>query len=83
MTPPDLLLPPPWPQVRTNAGSAVVVHRVRDNRFLLVQEFAGQGFWLPGGGNDPGEALLPSAVRQGTEGEGAHQTRQEKLEQRE
>ncbi len=34
----------------------LVVCRRADGRFLVVQEFAQQGFWLPGGRVDAGEA---------------------------
>ncbi|KAF5837187.1 NUDIX hydrolase domain-like protein [Dunaliella salina] len=54
----------PHPEVRTGAGSAVIVHRQQDNKFLMVQEFAGQGFWVPGGGNDPNERLSVCGVRE-------------------
>ncbi|GFR45555.1 hypothetical protein Agub_g6949, partial [Astrephomene gubernaculifera] len=51
-------------EMRRGVGSAVVIHRKRDNKFLMVQEFAGQGFWVPGGGTDPGESLRNSAIRE-------------------
>ena len=41
--------------------------RRRDNKFLMVQEFAKQGFWLPGGGLDEGESLAACAAREGIE----------------
>jgi ADP-ribose pyrophosphatase YjhB (NUDIX family) len=45
-------------------GSCVVVHRRSDDKFLMVQEFAGQGFWVPGGSIDPGESLRRCATRE-------------------
>lgn len=45
-------------------GSCVVVHRRSDDKFLMVQEFAGQGFWVPGGSVDPGESLRACALRE-------------------
>ncbi|KXZ51436.1 hypothetical protein GPECTOR_12g398 [Gonium pectorale] len=58
-----------WPggprrEVRRGLGSAVVIHRKRDNKFLMVQEFAGQGFWVPGGMTDEGESIRASALRE-------------------
>eukprot|EP01083_Nonionella_stella_P105213 302531_1 len=43
---------------------ALVVVRHPDGRFLLVQEFASVGFWLPGGRVDPGETLCEAAIRE-------------------
>lgn len=43
---------------------SLVVCRHPDGRFLLVQEFSNQGFWLPGGAVDPGEALCSAAIRE-------------------
>jgi len=43
---------------------ALVVCQHPDGRFLLVQEFCNQGFWLPGGAVDPGESLSVAAVRE-------------------
>jgi 8-oxo-dGTP pyrophosphatase MutT (NUDIX family) len=43
---------------------ALVVCRHPDGRFLLVQEFANQGFWLPGGAVDPEESLMSAARRE-------------------
>jgi len=37
---------------------------VSDGKFLLVQEFANSGFWLPGGGVDAGENLAKAATRE-------------------
>eukprot|EP01084_Bolivina_argentea_P304709 526327_1 len=42
----------------------VVVRRKSDNKFLLVQEFASCGFWLPGGRVDPGETTESAALRE-------------------
>ena len=38
-----------------HAFGLVVLRRPSDGRFLLVQEFAREGFWLPGGRVDAGE----------------------------
>ncbi|KAG1671639.1 hypothetical protein FOA52_006870 [Chlamydomonas sp. UWO 241] len=54
----------PCHEERLGIGSAVIVHRLSDDKFLMVQEFAGQGFWLPGGGLDRGETLRDCAVRE-------------------
>ncbi|GLC61267.1 hypothetical protein PLESTB_001737700 [Pleodorina starrii] len=54
----------PWREERRGVGAAVVVHRRRDNKFLMVQEFAGQGYWVPGGATDAGETVRESAVRE-------------------
>ncbi|PNW83330.1 hypothetical protein CHLRE_05g247850v5 [Chlamydomonas reinhardtii] len=54
----------PFTELRRPLGSAVVVHRRRDNKFLMVQEFANQGFWVPGGATDVGESLRAGAVRE-------------------
>lgn len=46
---------------------ALVVCRHPDGRYLLVQEFCNQGFWLPGGAVDAGESLGQAAVRETAE----------------
>mmetsp|Transcript_19870 Transcript_19870/g.45303 ORF Transcript_19870/g.45303 Transcript_19870/m.45303 type:complete len:356 (-) Transcript_19870:302-1369(-) len=43
---------------------ALVVCQHPDGRFLLVQEFCNQGFWLPGGAVDPHESLSSAAIRE-------------------
>eukprot|EP00291_Cryptomonas_curvata_P025595 CAMPEP_0172174126 /NCGR_PEP_ID=MMETSP1050-20130122/13473_1 /TAXON_ID=233186 /ORGANISM="Cryptomonas curvata, Strain CCAP979/52" /LENGTH=375 /DNA_ID=CAMNT_0012846031 /DNA_START=214 /DNA_END=1341 /DNA_ORIENTATION=+ len=43
---------------------ALVVCQRSDGRFLLVQEFSNQGFWLPGGAVDPRESLCSAALRE-------------------
>ena len=43
---------------------ALVVCKRDDGRFLLVQEFAGVGYWLPGGRVDGDESLSQAAVRE-------------------
>jgi 8-oxo-dGTP pyrophosphatase MutT (NUDIX family) len=43
---------------------SLVVCQHPDGRFLLVQEFANQGFWLPGGAVDPCESLSAAAMRE-------------------
>lgn len=50
--------------IKLYAFSLVIVHRKKDNKFLLVQEFAKSGFWLPGGGVDLGENLIEAGVRE-------------------
>jgi 8-oxo-dGTP pyrophosphatase MutT (NUDIX family) len=50
--------------VELYAFSLVVVHRKEDNKFLLIQEFATSGYWLPGGGVDGGEDLLKAGIRE-------------------
>ena len=34
------------------------------DKYLLVQEFANSGYWLPGGRVDPGEPLEEAAIRE-------------------
>lgn len=46
------------------AFSLVVCQRKRDNRFLVVQESASMGFWLPGGRVEVGEQLDKAAERE-------------------
>ncbi|RLN75162.1 hypothetical protein BBJ28_00011176 [Nothophytophthora sp. Chile5] len=42
----------------------VVCHNRKLNSFLLVQEFANSGFWLPGGRIDSGENPAQAAIRE-------------------
>jgi 8-oxo-dGTP pyrophosphatase MutT (NUDIX family) len=42
----------------------VVVRRKIDNKYLIVQEFANVGFWLPGGRVDASEDLREAAIRE-------------------
>lgn len=42
----------------------VVCHNKKYNRFLLVQEFANSGYWLPGGRIDSGENPAEAAIRE-------------------
>ncbi|RLN51835.1 hypothetical protein BBJ29_002429 [Phytophthora kernoviae] len=42
----------------------VVCHNKKYDRFLLVQEFANSGFWLPGGRIDSGENPAQAAIRE-------------------
>jgi len=46
------------------AFSLVVVFNKKKDSFLLVQEFANSGYWLPGGRVDPGEDLQVAAIRE-------------------
>jgi 8-oxo-dGTP pyrophosphatase MutT (NUDIX family) len=46
------------------AFALVVVYRKLDKKYLLVQEFANSGFWLPGGRVDSGENLKDAAIRE-------------------
>jgi 8-oxo-dGTP pyrophosphatase MutT (NUDIX family) len=41
-----------------------VVHRKSDDKYLLVQEFANSGYWLPGGRVDNGEDLETATIRE-------------------
>lgn len=42
----------------------VVCHNKKYNSFLLVQEFANSGYWLPGGRVDSGENPAEAAIRE-------------------
>mmetsp|Transcript_11932 Transcript_11932/g.26356 ORF Transcript_11932/g.26356 Transcript_11932/m.26356 type:complete len:342 (+) Transcript_11932:69-1094(+) len=42
----------------------IVLCRRRNGHVLLVQEFAGLGFWTPGGQVDPGESLCAAVARE-------------------
>ena len=58
---------PPIPErikVSLYTFSLVVTRRRRDGKFLMVQEFCDQGFWLPGGGVDPGECPIAGGRRE-------------------
>jgi ADP-ribose pyrophosphatase YjhB (NUDIX family) len=46
------------------AFALVVVKRKEDGRYLLVQEFAQSGYWLPGGRVDNSENLEIAAIRE-------------------
>ena len=46
------------------AFALVVVKRKSDKKYLLVQEFANSGYWLPGGRVDPQEKLGLAAIRE-------------------
>jgi 8-oxo-dGTP pyrophosphatase MutT (NUDIX family) len=64
--------PPPGVEVeeedrfmpKTVAFALCVIQRKRDKKFLLVQEYSNQGFWLPGGGIDAGEFPVAAARRE-------------------
>jgi len=49
---------------RSTGLFAIVVVRRPDGRFLMVQEFANSGFWVPGGQVDAGESLRAAVVRE-------------------
>lgn len=44
-----------------------VIRRKSDKKFLVVQEYCNQGFWLPGGGIDSGEMPTTAAIREAKE----------------
>jgi 8-oxo-dGTP pyrophosphatase MutT (NUDIX family) len=50
--------------VRLYSFGLCVIRRRSDGRFLCVQEYASQGFWLPGGGIDPSELPWVGAERE-------------------
>lgn len=50
--------------ILTHAFALVVVRRPTDSKFLVVQEAANSGFWLPGGRVEVGETLLEAAIRE-------------------
>ncbi|KAF6254460.1 NUDIX hydrolase domain-like protein [Scenedesmus sp. NREL 46B-D3] len=52
------------PEERTGVFALAIVRRPSDGKFLMTQEFAGSGFWVPGGGVDAGESLEEGAVRE-------------------
>ena len=56
------------------AFAIVVCRRPSDGKFLVVQEFADQGYWLPGGAIDPGENFFEAALRETMEEAGVHVT---------
>lgn len=49
-----------------------VIQRRSDNKFLVVQEYDNQGFWLPGGGIDGAEMPDVAAMRECVEEAGIH-----------
>jgi len=48
----------------TGLFAIVVCRRLSDGKFLMVQEFANSGFWLPGGQLDSRESLRAAVVRE-------------------
>jgi 8-oxo-dGTP pyrophosphatase MutT (NUDIX family) len=54
------------PEKRQPVFSLVVVTRVRNGirEYLVVEEAASQGWWLPGGGVDLGESMIDAAERE-------------------
>ena len=66
---------PPIPErikVSLYTFALVVTRRKKDGKFLMVQEFCNQGYWLPGGGVDPGECPIKGGVRETLEEAGVH-----------
>ncbi|KAG2422965.1 hypothetical protein HXX76_015636 [Chlamydomonas incerta] len=61
----------PGADERTGVYALAVVRRPGDGKFLLVQERYGEGYWVPGGGVDPGESLVGGVVREAWEEAGA------------
>ncbi|CUF11394.1 NUDIX phosphohydrolase, putative [Bodo saltans] len=51
-----------------------VIQRKRDKKFLVVQEYENQGYWLPGGGIDGSEMPDVAAQRECLEEAGIHAT---------
>lgn len=51
-------------RTRLYSFSLVVCRHPTTGLYLLCQEFANQGFWLPGGAVDPGESLTAAARRE-------------------
>ena len=47
--------------------SLVVIQRLKDSKFLVVQEFGSLGYWLPAGRVDPNESFHRAAVREAKE----------------
>ncbi|KAG2489185.1 hypothetical protein HYH03_012411 [Edaphochlamys debaryana] len=43
---------------RTGVFALAIVRRPSDGKFLMVQERYHEGYWVPGGGVDPGESLM-------------------------
>ncbi|KAJ3102249.1 hypothetical protein HDU97_000685 [Phlyctochytrium planicorne] len=56
--------PRPPKRVRQPVFALVIVRRLSDGKFLMVDEVARQGWWLPGGGVDMGEDLVKAAERE-------------------
>jgi 8-oxo-dGTP pyrophosphatase MutT (NUDIX family) len=50
--------------VRLHSFGLCVIRRRSDGKFLCVQEYGSQGFWLPGGGVDAGELPWLAAERE-------------------
>ncbi|RKO87065.1 hypothetical protein BDK51DRAFT_26626 [Blyttiomyces helicus] len=51
-------------RARQPVFALVVCRRPQDGKFLLVDEVASQGWWLPGGGVEVGEDMVEAAVRE-------------------
>lgn len=49
---------------RTGLYSICIVQRPSDKSFLMVQERGSAGFWVPGGGLNPGESYVKGAFRE-------------------
>jgi len=52
------------PEERTGCFSICIVQRQSDKAFLMVQERGSTGFWVPGGGLNPGETFVEGALRE-------------------
>jgi len=52
----------------------VLIRRPSDGKFLLVQEFSNEGYWMPGGHVDQGETLQQGGIREALEEVGVHVT---------
>eukprot|EP00470_Lotharella_oceanica_P009821 CAMPEP_0170200652 /NCGR_PEP_ID=MMETSP0040_2-20121228/69976_1 /TAXON_ID=641309 /ORGANISM="Lotharella oceanica, Strain CCMP622" /LENGTH=251 /DNA_ID=CAMNT_0010450837 /DNA_START=597 /DNA_END=1352 /DNA_ORIENTATION=- len=48
----------------TGVFAIVICRRASDGKFLMTQEFAQTGFWVPGGQLDKGESLCAGALRE-------------------
>ena len=57
----------PAHQTQLHAFALCVVRRPADGKFLLVQEYCNQGYWLPGGMIDGGEDPATAALREAVE----------------
>ncbi|EGD77868.1 hypothetical protein PTSG_09502 [Salpingoeca rosetta] len=56
--------PEPMDVEHSYCFSLIVCRHPATGRFLLVQDYAGSGFWLPGGRVDVGETFQEAAIRE-------------------